>query len=249
MRVWSPEEARRFVELARKDRLYALWFLLLTTGMRRGEAVGLRWADVDFAAGVLSVRRAISSADGMAVEMEPKTAKSRRAIALDPATIEALRQHRERQEAERALVGDGWTEWGAVFTYPDGCVLHPDHVMVVFRGLVTCAGLPVIRLHDMRHPAATLAIMLLWLLLLFGCRRASQGRARATRTLEHQHHARHVLPRRPGDAGGRSGKSRSDPRRTQRRGRATAARLSQTAQGGVSGPPQRRCGRTSKSTC
>ncbi len=158
MQVWSPEEARRFVELVQNDRLYALWFLLLTTGMRRGEAVGLRWSDVDLDGGVLSVRRAIASVDGVALESEPKTAKGRRAIALDPATVDALRSHRERQAAERALVGDGWAESGAVFTYPDGRTLHPDHVMVVFQRLIAGAGLPRIRLHDLRHTAATLAL-------------------------------------------------------------------------------------------
>jgi integrase len=135
-----------------------MWFLLLTTGMRRGEVVGLRWADIDLDGEVLSVSRAIASVDGVAMETEPKTAKGRRAIALDPATVDALRRHRERQAAERDLVGDGWTDSGAVFTYPDGRTLHPDHVMVTFRRLVTGAGLPLIRLHDLRHTAATLAL-------------------------------------------------------------------------------------------
>jgi integrase len=158
MKVWSPEEARRFVEAARGDRLFALWFLLLTTGLRRGEAVGLRWADIDLDRSVMSVRRTIASVDGEMVEMEPKTAKSRRSVALDAATVKALRAHRKRQEVERRLVGEGWIETGAVFAYPDGRPLHPDHVMVVFRRLVADAGLPLIRLHDLRHTAATLAL-------------------------------------------------------------------------------------------
>jgi integrase len=112
MKVWSPAEARRFVELVRDDRLYALWFLLLTTGMRRGEVVGLRWADIDLDGSVLSVSRAIASVDGVAMETEPKAARGRRAIALDPATVDALRKHQERQAAERELVGDGWTGSG-----------------------------------------------------------------------------------------------------------------------------------------
>lgn len=141
------------------DRLYALWFLFLTTGMRRGEAVGLRWTDVDLGGGVLSVSRAVASVDGGAVETEPKTAKGRRAIALGPSTVDALRQHRDRQLAERELVGGGWTESGSVFTYPDGRTLHPDHVMVVFRRLVAGLGVPQIRLHDLRHTAATLALV------------------------------------------------------------------------------------------
>jgi len=158
MKVWSPEEARRFVEITREDRLHALWFLLLTTGLRRGEAVGLRWADLDLKAGALAVRRAIASVDGVATEMDPKTAKAKRSIALDPATLRALREHKKRQDAERDLVGDGWTDSGSVFTYPDGRTLHPDHLMVVFRRLVENAGLPLIRLHDVRHTAATLAL-------------------------------------------------------------------------------------------
>ena len=130
-RAWSI-----FVVLMRNDRLYALWFLLLTTGMRRGEAAGLRRSDIDLAAGVLSIRRAIVSVDGMAIQTAPKSANRRRTIALDP------RDHRcsaatSGPSGRRAGAGRGWAglSRGAVFTYPDGAVLHPDHVMVVFRRL------------------------------------------------------------------------------------------------------------------
>jgi integrase len=158
MTVWSPPEARRFLSHVRDDRLFPLWFMLLSTGMRRGEAVGLRWADVDLDAGVASVRRSLTVVDGTTLVSEPKTAKARRQVALDVATVEALARWRTRQKAERLQLGGDWVDTGYVFTKEDGNFLHPDNVMVVFRRLVTSAGVPAIRLHDLRHTSATLAL-------------------------------------------------------------------------------------------
>jgi integrase len=132
--------------------------MLLSTGMRRGEAVGLRWADVDLDAGVASVRRSLTVVDGTTLVSEPKTAKARRQVALDVATVEALARWRTRQKAERLQLGGDWVDTGYVFTKEDGNFLHPDNVMVVFRRLVTSAGVPAIRLHDLRHTSATLAL-------------------------------------------------------------------------------------------
>jgi integrase len=84
MHVWSPEQLRAFLEHVRNDRLYAAWLLLATTGMRRGEVAGLRWVDVDLDAGRVSPRRPRVVVNYGVVVSEPKTAKGRRSLALDP---------------------------------------------------------------------------------------------------------------------------------------------------------------------
>lgn len=108
MCIWTPEQMRSFLTAVRDDRLYAAWMLLVTTGVRRGEVVGLRWDDVDFARQRLSVVRTLIAVRGKVVESEPKTAKGRRQLALDPATVAALRAHRNRQREERMAAGPCW---------------------------------------------------------------------------------------------------------------------------------------------
>jgi integrase len=91
-------------------------------------------------------------------ESEPKTRMGKRSLALDPATVAALREHKARQDQERADVGSAWTDSGLVFTRPDGAPIHPDLITDWFRRLARNAGLPPIRLHDVRHSYATAAL-------------------------------------------------------------------------------------------
>jgi integrase len=91
-------------------------------------------------------------------DSEPKTRMGKRSLALDPATLAALHEHKARQEQERAEVGSAWTDSGLVFTRPDGAPLHPDLITDWFRRLAQAAGLPKIRLHDVRHSYATAAL-------------------------------------------------------------------------------------------
>ncbi len=158
MKTWSTGQAREFIGFIRGDRLEALWILMLTSGMRRGELIGLKWADVDLDAGRLAVRRARVAVGYQIVWSSPKTAKSARVIALDPATCEVLRAHRARQDAEKALVGDSYHDEDILFAKPDGSSLHPDYVSQRFGRLVKKAGLTMIRPHDTRHTAATLLL-------------------------------------------------------------------------------------------
>jgi integrase len=158
MHVWSPEQLRAFLDHARRDRLYAAWLLFATTGMRRGEVAGLRWPDVDLEAGRVSPRRPRVVVNYEVHVSEPKTAKGRRSMALDPATVAALRQHRARQAEERLAVGPRWHDSGLVFTWPDGRPLHPERFTKWFQQIVRAAGLPRIRLHDVRHSYATAAL-------------------------------------------------------------------------------------------
>lgn len=158
MTVWSPPDVRRFLAFVNDERLVAMWRLFLVTGMRRGEIAGLRWIDVDLKAGRLSVRHTRVLVYARAQVSEPKTKRSRRVIALDAGTVAELRAHRERQAGEREYAQDVWVESGYVFVREDGMPLDPDRISHLFRVAVDAAGLPKIRMHDMRHTAASLAL-------------------------------------------------------------------------------------------
>jgi integrase len=158
MQVWSPAQLRTFLTHVRDDRLYAAWMLFATTGMRRGEIAGLRWVDVDLAAGRVTPRKPRVEVNYKVHVSEPKTAKGKRSLALDPATAAALREHRARQAEERLIVGPGWQDSGLVFTWGDGRPLHPERFSRWFERLAREAGLPKIRLHDVRHSYATAAL-------------------------------------------------------------------------------------------
>jgi integrase len=158
MKTWTKEELRAFLDSAKDDRLCALWHTIAFTGMRRGEALGLRWSDVDFEKARLSVRRALIPTNREVVISEPKTAKGRRVIALDPATVEVLKVQAARQADERNEWDELWTETDLVFTAENGEALDPESVSRWWRCAVKQAMLPKIRLHDLRHTHATLAL-------------------------------------------------------------------------------------------
>ena len=158
MQVWTPDQLRAFLAQVRHDRLYALWLLVATTAMRRAELAGLRWVDVDLAAARVSPRRPRVVVNYVVHESEPKTRMGRRSLALDPATVAALEEHKIRQEQERADVGSAWRDSGLVFTRPEGSPIHPDLITDWFRRLARAARLPPIRLHDVRHSYATAAL-------------------------------------------------------------------------------------------
>ena len=156
--TWTAEEARRFLEATADDRLGVLWALLLSTGLRRGEALGLRWEDLDLRIGRLCVVQTIVVVGGKAQVSEPKTSTGRRSVFLYPEMTAALRRHHARQKEERLLVGPSWQDTGLVFTTAVGTLLHPRNVARDFHAAVRRSGLRPIRLHDLRHTAATLAL-------------------------------------------------------------------------------------------
>jgi integrase len=158
MKTWNAEQLGAFLGSVHDDRLHALWHTLAMTGMRRGEALGLLWEDVDLESARLSVRRALIPSGREVVVSEPKTARGRRSIALDPETVEVLKAQAARQLAEQDEWGDGWTDTGLLFTKENGEALHPEDVTRYFRQAVKKAMLPTIRLHDLRHTHATLAL-------------------------------------------------------------------------------------------
>ncbi|MGH2634970.1 MAG: tyrosine-type recombinase/integrase [Actinomycetota bacterium] len=160
MMVWTPAEARTFLMfvLDRDEQSHALFSLMLATGLRRGEAVGLRWSNLDLDGARLTVERTLVSIDGRIAESEPKSERSHRTIGLDPETVAILRRQRARQSERRLAWGEAWKETDLVFDRGDGGELHPDAISKRFAKLAREAGVPAIRLHDLRHTAATLML-------------------------------------------------------------------------------------------
>lgn len=158
MRVWTSAELRRFLEYVKDDRLYAAWLLSATTGMRRGEVIGLRWRDIDFDTARVAIRQTLITVDYAMTFSTPKTARGRRSVALDPTTVAALRTHRTRQLEERLAFGPGYEDHDLAFACEDGTPMHPGRFGHLFNTHVKAAQLPCIRFHDLRHTHATLAL-------------------------------------------------------------------------------------------
>jgi integrase len=153
----TVEEARTLLKQVRKHRLYALFVVLVLLGLRRSEALGLRWVDVDLDAEKLEVRYALHREPGGLVLLPPKTRRSRRTIPLPAPLAEVLRGHQTAQEAERAAAGPDWVESGHVFTTAEGMPLDPRNTTRLFQLQCAAAGVPVVPLHALRHlrePAA-----------------------------------------------------------------------------------------------
>ncbi|HEY0696312.1 MAG TPA: tyrosine-type recombinase/integrase [Micromonospora sp.] len=157
-RVWSPEQVAEFLHLTADDRLHLLWRLVLLRGLRRGEVIGLRWADVDLAHRELRVVRPILQIAGKVVTSQPKTKAGERVVSLDKETVTLLKAHRREQVKERLAWADAYEDNDLVFAKEDGSLVRPDYVSRRFRTLAERFGLPVITLHMGRHTAATLAL-------------------------------------------------------------------------------------------
>ena len=159
MRPLTTSEARRFLDAARGHPLEALFTLALTSGMRQGELLGLRWRDVDWAARRLSVHHTLVRMHGRWWLGDPKTAKSERAVALTEPTIDLLRAHRAHQAERLLAIGHRVTDDDFVFSDDGGEPLWGRHVTTrEFQPLLRQAELPPIRFHDLRHTFATLQL-------------------------------------------------------------------------------------------
>lgn len=157
----DPAQAQRFLEAVQDDRLHALYAVALALGLRQGEALGLRWQDVDFDAGTLQVCVALHQARGGPARLvEPKTRQSRRTLPLPAPIVPLLRAHRTRQLRERLLAGERWRgeEWGLVFPNSSGGPLATRTLHTQFKAKLARAGLPDIRFHDLRHSCASLLV-------------------------------------------------------------------------------------------
>ena len=159
MKTLSPEQARRLLDVARNDRLGALYMVALSTGMRQGELLALRWGNVDLDNSTLQVRGTLQRADGALVVLEPKTAASRRQIALTNEAVGALRRHRLGQNEERLKLGPAWEDRDLVFANEVGRPIDARNlVRSSFLPALKRAGLSPMRFHDLRHTAATLML-------------------------------------------------------------------------------------------
>lgn len=155
--AWEPNELSAFLAQVRGTRLEAIWRLSAMTGMRRGEILGLRWNDLDLDRSRLSVRQALVSVGYEIVHSTPKS-HSARVIDLDAKTVDQLRAHRATQEAERAEWGADYQDQDLVVAKENGEPIHPHTFSQSFERLIEKANLRTIRLHDLRHTHATLAL-------------------------------------------------------------------------------------------
>jgi integrase len=155
----SVTQARALLDVAKGERLEALYVLALTSGMRLGELLGLRWRDVDLDAGTLQVRQILVRMPSGLRFGEPKTKRSRRRIALSAGARDALRHHRARQAAERLRLGPVWEDHDLVFANEIGKPLDAGNLLRrdYWRALAK-AGIPRCRFHDLRHTCATLLL-------------------------------------------------------------------------------------------
>lgn len=140
------------------DRLSALYSVGMAIGLRLGEALGLRWTDIDLRRGLLKVEHALQRIKGKLQLVEPKTEKSRRTIRLPQVAVSALWGHQARQLEERTLAGTRWTDSGFVFTTTIGTPLDGTTVTHRFQKSLANAVLPRMRFHDLRHTCATLLL-------------------------------------------------------------------------------------------
>ena len=159
VRALTVEDAKNILAAVEGDRLEPLFTVPLTLGLRQGEALAVRWTDVDFDAGTLRIERTLQRVDGEYCFLPPKSKRSRRILPLPDPVIRALHAHRRRQLEERLLAGPAWEggDWDElVFADEIGRPLSGFHVTKRFQKLLAAAGLPELRYHDLRHGAATL---------------------------------------------------------------------------------------------
>jgi integrase len=157
--VLTATQVQTLLQAARGTHLEALYHLAITTGMRQGEILGLRWSDFDEHRAVLQVRRQLQRqrAGGGLAFVEPKSKHSRRVLALDAGTVHKLLDHRERLRETRTLA-PRWEENDLIFPSTVGTPMEPRNLYRQFRLLLKKAGLPAIRFHDLRHTSATLLL-------------------------------------------------------------------------------------------
>jgi integrase len=156
-RSLTLEQVQQFLLAAKGHRVEALWILVLVTGMRRGEILGLKWSDINFSTGVVSVQRSLVDVKGGILESRPKSSKGYRSILLPSFAVEALRVHKERQISMRESAIQ-WQDGDYVFCTSHGTPFAAANLRTMFKALLQRAGLPDIRFHDLRHSVATLLL-------------------------------------------------------------------------------------------
>jgi integrase len=153
--AWTPGEVSRFLAHVRSDRLAALWRLAAVSGMRRGELVAVTWRALDLDGARLEISQQLLATRGGLSFGPPKSRRSQRTIALDAETVEALREHRAVQLAERNFAADAYEDSDLVFADQLGAPIHPDQLSKLFKRHRKAAGIPTGSVHVLRHSAAT----------------------------------------------------------------------------------------------
>jgi integrase len=153
--AWTAGELRRFLQHVEQDRLRALWRLMATTGMRRGETLGLTWRHVNLDASRVNVEQQLLASGAFG---PPKSSRSRRTVALDVVSVAALREHHGTQLLERDFAGDAYADRDLVFADELGAPIRPERVSRTFVERRKRAGIPTGTLHVLRHTAATIML-------------------------------------------------------------------------------------------
>jgi integrase len=159
MHTLDETQARNFLLAAQDCRFYTLFHLAITTGLRMGELLGLKWSDLDWTSHSLHIQRQLQRMTGKGlVFTEPKSQAGRRVIVLGKSTIEVLRVHYNRQFKERESALEGWNKEDTIFISTSGTPLDPRNVFREYKETLEKAGCPEIRFHDLRHTAASLML-------------------------------------------------------------------------------------------
>lgn len=154
--VIAIEQAKAILAAVQGHRLEAVFSVAMALGLRSGELRGLRWADVDLAAGIIHVRQQVQRVDQQYVFSDPKSDAGQRTLRMPARLVEALRSHRTRQLEERVQHADRWQDHDLVFTTPYGAPIHESTLLHTLQRQLIAAGLPRLTVHDLRHAAASL---------------------------------------------------------------------------------------------
>lgn len=157
MTVWEVHEIKTFLDIAKKDRFYTAFHLAVTTGMRRGEILGLRWKDIDFQKGTLYVRQTLSN-DGKQFLVGGKTESSIRSIKLPNETLTELQSQKIRVSKEKLKCGPNYVDYDLVVCTTKGTPVNPNNLKRTYNRLIDEAGVTKIRFHDLRHTHATMLL-------------------------------------------------------------------------------------------
>ncbi len=160
IRVFTVSEATRFLEAVRGHRLEALFTVAIALGLRRGEALGLRWSDYDTGKKTLRIEKSLDFLKGQFVLGDTKTPKSRSTLPLLPFAVAALDERGRTEQEDRKAAGEVWAgnDWNLIFTTSVGTPIIPRNLQRTFDAILRRAGLPKIRLHDLRHSVVTLLL-------------------------------------------------------------------------------------------
>ncbi len=155
--IFTPDQIRTLLQTTTGHYLHPLWVVLSATGMRLGEALGLQWRDLDLQLGTVTIQRQAQRQVGKGLVLAPlKTHSSRRTLQLVPETVPVLRKQRALRQEQCLRLGVSWSEVTQVFATVDGGLLDPGSVNKSFHRALAQAGLPDLRVHDLRHTVASL---------------------------------------------------------------------------------------------